>query len=138
MQKEMPATVKMLMGSVAMRSTMHPSKKRPVSSFKAKIPPVVKQPRALSWIRMARADWATRRVDWKLMAYKRDPLLAPHGHMSDKFPWQMRPQGRGFKTLFKKRRTRLSPDSKTNWAIQLPISVPFLTPMPSCCTGKRA
>ena len=51
------------MVSLAIRSAMRPSTKRPVSSMKAEIPPVVKQPLAWSWIRMVRADWAARRVD---------------------------------------------------------------------------
>ena len=39
MQREMPAAVKMLMVSVATRSAMRPSTKRPVSSIKAETPP---------------------------------------------------------------------------------------------------
>ncbi len=56
MQREMPAAVKMLMVSVATRSAMRPSTKRPVSSIKAETSPVVEQLPAWSWIRTARAS----------------------------------------------------------------------------------
>ena len=57
MQREMPAAVKMLMVSVATRSAMRSSTKRPVSSIKAETPPpVVEQLPAWSWIRTARAS----------------------------------------------------------------------------------
>jgi hypothetical protein len=40
-------------------------------------------------------------------------------------------------SLSRERRTRLSSESKTNWAIRPPTLASFLTPMPSC-TGERA
>ena len=53
-EREMPATMKMLMVSLATRSAMHPSTKRPLSSIMVEIPPTMEQP-------LARADWVKRR-----------------------------------------------------------------------------
>jgi hypothetical protein len=91
MQREMPAAVKMLMVSVAMRSAIRPSTKRPVSSIKADPPPpggaattgMVLDSDGESILNNEKSRLKANGVQEET---KGIPLLAPSGHVGNELP----------------------------------------------------